>query len=375
MDRKINVTGTHFPLVFKKFPKKRNRQVRYNEDNRIMSKRGRINVYLYKIPQKSIRYVRDLWTTLVNMRWRWLMFTVALVNLGAYFIFAELFLLDAWVSGDFSNPVPHDRCIIGVHNFTSFFMLGIETITTTGYGYFHPTENCYLVWIVLTCSTLVTIFIDGAFISVVYVKMSRPACKINFSLFSKKAVISLRNGKLCLIFRINDSVGKHWINSQVKLFLITQNVSSEGELFPNYITELELLPCGALFWPVEVVHEINSDSPLWNISAQDLMVTKFELLATLTGSSVLTGQTSKSQTSFLNDEVLWGFWFSPCLSFNPEKCEYVVNKKNFDKTILLDTPLCSAKHLSKVEKEISKKSVSTECLYLSSDHEANIHER
>lgn len=157
-----------------------------------MSKRGRLNVYLYKIPHKSIRYVRDLWNTLVNMRWRWLMLTVSLINVSAYILFAELFLLDAWISGDFeatSSPGRH-KCINGVHNFTSFFMLGIETITTTGYGYFHPTENCYLVWIVLTCSTLVTIFIDGAFISVVYVKICRPARKINYCMFSKKAVVS-----------------------------------------------------------------------------------------------------------------------------------------------------------------------------------------
>lgn len=156
-----------------------------------MSKRGRLNVYLYKIPHKSIRYVRDLWNTLVNMRWRWLMLTVSLINVIAYFLFAELFLLDAWISGDFTSAYNNNKCINGVHNFTSFFMLGIETITTTGYGYFHPTENCVLVWFILTFSTLVTIFIDGAFISVVYVKISRPAYTINYSLFSKKAVVCI----------------------------------------------------------------------------------------------------------------------------------------------------------------------------------------
>ncbi|KAJ3656134.1 hypothetical protein Zmor_015232 [Zophobas morio] len=374
MDSKMSVNG-HFPMVIKKRPKRRNRKIQYNEENRIMNKRGRLNVYLYKIPEKSIRYVRDLWNTLVNMRWRWLMLTVSLINVIAYFSFAELFLLDAWVSGDFNSLPSEPKCINGVHNFTSFFMLGIETITTTGYGYFHPTEYCYLVWLILTCSTLVTIFIDGAFISVVYVKMSRPAIRINHTMFSKKAVISLRNGKLCLIFRINDSTGKHWIGSQVRLFLITQKVSVEGELLPNYINELKLVPHGILFWPLEIIHEIDSESPLWNISAQNLMLTKFELVATLTGNSVLTGQTSKSQTSYLNDEIQWGYWFSPCLSYNYVKNEYTVNKKKFDTTVLLDTPLCSARHLSKVEKEISKKSLSLNCLHLVHNPEINIHER
>ncbi|XP_015837662.1 inward rectifier potassium channel irk-1 isoform X1 [Tribolium castaneum] len=367
MDNKSAISS-NLPMVIKRCPKRRNRKVQYNEENRIMSKRGRVNVYLYKIPHKSIRYVRDLWNTLVNMRWRWLMLTVSLINVSAYFLFAELFLLDAWISGDFSESLcNHHKCINGVHNFTSFFMLGIETITTTGYGYFHPTENCTLVWTILTFSTLVTIFIDGAFISVVYVKISRPAYTINNSLFSKKAVICLRNGALCLIFRINDSTGKHWIGSQVNLFLITQKVTNNGELLPNFIVELKLQPYGVLFWPTEIVHEISSESPLWNTSAQDILLNKFELVATLSGSSVLTGQASKSQTSYLNGEILWGYWFSSCMNYDNAKCEYTVNKKKFDKTVLLDTPLCSACDLSKIEREIFKKSLSIDCLYFLTD--------
>lgn len=149
--------------------------------------------------------------------------------------------------------------------------------------------------------------------------------------------------------------------------MITQKTSNEGELLPNYITELELLPYGVLFWPIEIIHEINSESPLWNISAQDLLLQKFELMATLTGSSVLTGQASKSQTSYLHDEILWGYWFSPCMNFDNRKNEYMVNKKKFEKTILLDTPLCSARDLNKIEKEISKKSLSMNCFYFHTD--------
>lgn len=155
-----------------------------------MNKRGRINIYLNKIPDKSIRYVRDLWHTLVNMRWRWIMLIVGLVNVSAYLIFAIFFWYDAWLSGDFADTKNHKTCIKGTSNFASFFMLGIETITTTGYGYFHPTEYCKLVFVILTCSTIVTIFIDGAFISVVYAKFTRPT--VNWNIFSKKAVVNKR---------------------------------------------------------------------------------------------------------------------------------------------------------------------------------------
>lgn len=66
---------------------------------------------------------------------------------------------------------------------------------------------------------------------------------------------------------------KHWIDNQVNMFLI-KNISKENEALPNYISDMEVQPYGMIFWPVEIVHEINADSPLWNISAEDLITMK-----------------------------------------------------------------------------------------------------
>ncbi|KAJ8965969.1 hypothetical protein NQ314_003817 [Rhamnusium bicolor] len=87
-------------------------------------------------------------------------------------------------------------------------------------------------------------------------------------------VICLRNGKLCLMIRINDSFRKHWIDNKIDVFLIKGTISKEGEVIPNFIKELDLEPHGMLFWPVEIVHEITPSSPLWNISAKNLMTSK-----------------------------------------------------------------------------------------------------
>ncbi|KAJ8963207.1 hypothetical protein NQ318_018673 [Aromia moschata] len=323
----------------------------YHEgDIRIMNKRGRLNLHLIKIPEKSIRYASDLWNTLVNMKWRWLLPVIALVNVAAYLVFALLFLLDAWVSGDFDDEPGHRMCVTGMHNFTSYFMLGIETITTTGYGYFHPTEFCYLVFVILTCSTMVTFFIDGAFMSVVYAKFGR--VKYQHSLFSRKAVINLRNGKLCLIVRINDSLLKHWIDNTVKMFMVVNRTSPEGEVLPNFITELEVEPYGMLFWPIEIIHAITSSSPFWEISAKDLMISQFEVITIISGSSIQTGQLTRTQTSYLSEEILWGYRFCPCLEDNTIKSGYIVNRKSFNATVSVETPLCSASVLAKLQKEI-----------------------
>ncbi|ENN72060.1 inward rectifier potassium channel 2 isoform X2 [Dendroctonus ponderosae] len=247
----------------------------YKRDARVVCKSGRLLVYFKKIPQKSAQYAKDLWNTLINMQWRWLLLTVAAVNVVAYISCALLFYFDSWFSGDFDNEEGKLSCMVGISNMRHFFMLGIETITTIGYGYVRPSENCELYFVVLAFSTITTIFIDGAFISVVYAKLNKPKERnVHGHMFTKKAIVSLRDGHLCLIVRVNDKEGRHGINTNVCMYLIKDRMMLEGELIPNYMVELAIKPFGMLFWPVDVIHEIGPESPLWDISAKELMTTR-----------------------------------------------------------------------------------------------------
>ncbi|XP_066151090.1 inward rectifier potassium channel irk-1-like isoform X1 [Euwallacea fornicatus] len=317
--------------------------------SRIVSKRGRVQVYFKKIPQKSLQYAKNLWNTLVDMQWKWLSLTVTMVNVLAYLSCGVLFYLDAWISGDFEKGADSTECIVGIQNLWNFFMLGIETITTTGYGYIHPTESCDLYFIVLTYSTLIGILIDGAFISVVYAKMNRAKeSGAPGNIFSKKAVIALRNGKLCLIMRVNDMFGKHGISTEVRMYLIKYPV----ELEQSSITELEIQPFGMLFWPVELIHEIGPSSPLWTVSARALMTEQLEIVVVVSGSSIKTGQSTRSQTSYINTEIMWGYNFVPCLDYNHDTKEFTVNKKLFQQTVTQEVPLCSANKFEELHQQM-----------------------
>lgn len=68
-------------------------------------------------------------------------------------------------------------------------------------------------------------------------------------------------------------------------------------------------------------------------------------MAIISGCSTQTGQPSRSQTSYLSKEILWGYRFEDCLEFNPVKGEYYVNNKNFNETREFDAPLCSPQML------------------------------
>lgn len=77
------------------------------------------------------------------------------------------------------------------------------------------------------------------------------------------------------------------------------------------------------------------------------MCFRFELILTMEGLSEATSQASKTSTSYMSTEILWGSRFKRCVEVNQDGA-YVVVRKRFNETEEVLTPLCSAKRLSEV---------------------------
>lgn len=86
--------------------------------------------------------------------------------------------------------------------------------------------------------------------------------------------ICMRNGRLCLVFRVSDKYGKHSIKTQINAYIMREKLSAEGDLFVNYFTPLKLEECGVFLWPTDVVHVIDETSPFWDLPADDLITQK-----------------------------------------------------------------------------------------------------
>lgn len=100
-----------------------------------------------------------------------------------------------------------------------------------------------------------------------------------------------------------------------------------------------------LIWPMTVTHKINSDSPLYEMSAAELLYERFEIVVILEGTTESTGQSTQVRTSYLSSEILWGHRFQPLVKFNKDKLCYEVDYNLFHGTYQVDTPLCSAEEL------------------------------
>ena len=103
-------------------------------------------------------------------------------------------------------------------------------------------------------------------------------------------------------------------------------------------------------WPMTIVHKITPDSPLYNISASDLLKEKFEIVVILEGTIESTSMTTQARSSYLPPEILWGHRFEPLVSFRKDSGQYAVDYSLFNHTYEVDTPLCSSRDLEEFKK-------------------------
>ncbi|XP_050086499.1 inward rectifier potassium channel 4-like [Anopheles aquasalis] len=328
----------------------------FSMESRVVKKIGERNVRGTNLPQRSIRFVKDLVTTLVEERWRYLLLVFVGSYVGSWTLFAGLWYILSYAHGDLMfDPTTGARlgdggqpCVDGVTSFVEFLLFSMETQISTGYGAKVPTEECPESFGLLTIQLIVGLLIDGAILGVVYAKMVRPPQKISEIKFSKRAVVCMRDGQLCLVFRICDRKWQHAIETKVTAVLLQPYRTKEGETIEKQETYLKLENEGrlVLLWPVTVCHVIDRNSPLYDVSAKDLMAQKsLEIVVTITGGTMTTGQINQARTSYVPSEICWGHRFRDIVEYDSRKdCFVAVNERMHDLEEI-ETPLCSARHL------------------------------
>ncbi|CAB0032253.1 unnamed protein product [Trichogramma brassicae] len=323
---------------------------------RAVLKSGECNVLQSRISRRSLRYLQDIFTTLVDSQWRWTLLCFALSFLLSWLVFAGLWWLIAFTHGDFEERHLRDEhwrpCVVELHSFASCFLFSIETQHTIGYGGRATTEECPEAIFVMCIQSISGVMIQAFMVGIVFAKMSRPKQRTQTLLFSRNAVICQRDGLLCLMFRVGDMRKSHIIGATVRAQLIRSRQSKEGELLAHSQHELRVGADGqaesSLFfiWPCSVVHKIDADSPLYNWSAEDMLAERFEIVVILEGTIESTGQTTQARSSYLPQELLWGHRFEPVVSYSKERQGYEVDYSLFDSTQQVDTPLCSGRELA-----------------------------
>ncbi|XP_044758852.1 G protein-activated inward rectifier potassium channel 3-like isoform X2 [Coccinella septempunctata] len=331
---------------------------------RAIFKNGDCNIIQSRIESKKrLRFLQDLFTTLVDAQWRWTLIVFSIAFLGSWLGFGLIWWLISFTHGDLEDEHLPDRqedsnwtpCVTQIYDYTSCFLFSIETQHTIGYGGRSTTEECPEAIFIMCLQSIVGMMIQAFMTGIVFAKMTRPKHRTQTLLFSKNAVVCQRDGALCLMFRVGDMRKSHIIGANVRAQLIRPRKTKEGEILNQFQTELSITADGCdgnifFIWPMTIVHTIDSSSPFYHLSASDLLQEKFEVVVMLEGTIESTGQSTQARSSYLASEILWGHKFEPIVNYNKDRQGYEVNYSMFDNTQPVDTPLCSGAELSEFYK-------------------------
>ncbi|XP_019876063.2 G protein-activated inward rectifier potassium channel 3 isoform X2 [Aethina tumida] len=337
----------------------RYRQSRFNarrQRKRVVFKHGDCNVVQGNVAKRRRRYLQDIFTTLVDAQWRWTLAVFSLNFLLSWLLFAIVWWLIVFTHGDLNqehtagNDTEFVPCITNIYSFTSCFLFSVETQHTIGFGGRTITEECPEAIFVMCTQSIVGVITQAFMVGVVFAKLSRPQKRTQTLMFSRNALISQRDGVPCLMFRVGDMRKSHIIEAHVRAQLIKHKITKEGESLPFFQTELKVGGDGEedkifFIWPTTIVHKIDKNSPLYNMSATDLLRERFEIVVILEGVIESTGMTTQARSSYLPSEILWGHRFQSLIQFKKDSGEYEVDYALFNNTVEVDTPLCSAREL------------------------------
>lgn len=208
---------------------------RKRKRQRFVDKNGRCNVQHGNLGGETSRYLSDLFTTLVDLKWRWNLFIFILTYTVAWLFMAFMWWLIAYVRGDLNRA--HDDkytpCVANVYNFPSAFLFFIETEATIGYGYRYITDKCPEGIILFLFQSILGSIVDAFLIGCMFIKMSQPKKRAETLMFSEHAVISMRDGKLTLMFRVGNLRNSHMVSAQIRCKLLKVSASYKSELLQN----------------------------------------------------------------------------------------------------------------------------------------------
>lgn len=324
-----------------------------SKEQRYVRKEGSCSVAFRHVPEEWLLFVNDLFTTLVEIRWRVMFLIFALSYILSWLFFGILFFIIALANGDLRDH-NNDPCVFEVRSFTASFLFSLETQTTIGYGFRGMSENCMIAIIIVTIQDVISCFIDTFVIGIVVAKMASARKRAQTVGFSNRAVINLRDGYLCLSWRVGDFRRHHMVEGTACAQILKTTVHAIDKVNVSYENLVLQQKDIILVTPTTISHRIEPGSPLYKMSLEDLRKAEFELVVSFTYTDDTTGMLHQTRRSYTPNEILWGHLFQEMIRVT--KKHFKVDYNLFNNTAKVLVPLVSAEEYEqkKKEKEMQK---------------------
>jgi len=213
------------------------------------------------------------------------------------------------------------------NDFLNAFYFSAQTFSTVGYGRENPLNHSAN--LVAVFEMLIGMMYLALAAGLLYGRFSRPVSKI---IFSENMLVSpYREGK-GLMFRFSNAKSNLLIEVEVQV-LMSMNVVDDGNHIRKfYQLDLERKKINMLAMTWTVVHPIDGNSPLQNLSKADLLESDPEFIVFVNAINDTNSQLIHARTSFKNSEIIWGAKYSSIYKTRKTRTEVSIDKiSSFDK--------------------------------------------
>jgi inward rectifier potassium channel len=193
--------------------------------------------------------------------------------------------------------------------FLNAFFFSSHTLSTVGYGNIAP--RGVAANLLAAFEALLGVLGFALATGLLFGRVSRPSARIGFS---PNVLITPYQDVTSLQFRVVNLRRNSLMELEVRTMLMT--VDRENGQNKRSYKLLRMERDGVLFLPLTwtIVHPIDSESPLFGLTAADLERLQAEFLILIKGYDDTFSQTVLARYSYRNDEIVWGKRFAPAFS-------------------------------------------------------------
>lgn len=191
-------------------------------------------------------------------------------------------------------------------HFKEAFFFSAQTITTVGYGRVNPIGLAAN--FVAAAESLVGLLAFALATGLLYGRFSRPVAHILFS--DNLLVAPYNKGQTALMFRIANAKNNQITNmtAQVLLSRIEDNNGKKIRRFYTLDLERHLINFLSMSWTI--VHPINENSPLENMTRSEIEASDAEIIVILSGFDETFAQNVHARSSYKYNEIVWNAKFN-----------------------------------------------------------------
>jgi inward rectifier potassium channel len=281
-----------------------------SQGKRLLNPDGTFNVKrtgLHYFHQLSIAH------ELITMPWLKFIVIVNLFYIVVNILFASVYYMIGM--DQFMGPIVVNK----MDEFKEAFFFSAQTITTVGYGRLNPIGT--LSNLISSFEALTGLMLFSIVTGLIYGRFSRPVARL---MYSKNALIAPFKEGTAFMFRVANEKTNDMAEVVAQL-LLGLVIYENGKFVRKYYgLDLERKSVNALALTWTVVHPIDENSPLYNLTPQMMEEHEAEFLISVKGVDTTFSQTVYSRSSYHYSDLVWNAKFRPSFKRSEDGVETII---------------------------------------------------